>query len=229
MTFLAALALAQGPVPATAADFFPLVAGPRRVYEQKSGSTTTLVDEIGGTAYFDGAASVALVRKNPLTDKKETTYYRVDGPTVFIVGYAEDRSHATGTIDNPVEKDQRKQTNVLMALVPAMPVFKYEGAATQWTYTALPKLDGRETDPIAIVGTTKPGAVRTVLGRKVETIEVRAEVKVGMGSYPQKIVETTIYGRGIGMIESTRKATLGKETTEVRTKLIGLEEKTEGH
>lgn len=234
MTLLAALVLAQTP---TAAEFFPLVPGTRRVYEAKSEGKATLIDEVGAKpAYFDGAEAIAIFQKNQFNQIIGTTYYRIEGPSVLIVGYGEERSvtakNADGTVD--LTKPSVK-TNVLLQLTPPMPVFKYEGRETNWIYTEIPKVkafkddDPIKTDPTAIKGVAKPGKVRTVLGRKVETIDVRAEVQLGVGDLAEKIVETSVYGRGIGLIESSRKTTGGgRKSRESRTALIAIEEPPKG-
>ena len=125
-----------------------------------------------------------------------------------------------------------------MQLRPAMPVFKYEGKETSWSYSEVPHVEDRDPDPLSTVpgatkagnvkemdptsirGTAKPGKSRTVLGRTVETIEVRQEVQLGVGKLAQTIVETSVYGRGIGLIESLRKSTLDGKKQEIRTKLV---------
>lgn len=229
MTFLAALVSMQAP--ATAADFFPLTAGLRRTYEKKAEGKFNVIDETGPTAYFDGKPAVAIVQKDQFGKSLETTYYQIDGSTVLIVGFVDDRRKSTETLNQKVEKENQF---VLLSLVPAMPVFKYDGGASQWSYTAIPKIVGRageaarESDPTEIVGSTKPGKERTVLGRKVETIEVRAEVTLGQGEFAQKILETSVYGRGIGLIESSYRSTANKKTQTITTRLIAIEEKREG-
>ncbi len=242
MTLLATLVLAQAP--ATAADFFPLVPGVRRVYEEKSTGTTTLSDEVGRkTVEFDAQVAIPVVTKNQFNQPMGTTYYRVDGVTVWTVGYAEERKSEPQLKDGSVDYSKPLiRTMALMQLKPAMPVFKYDGKETSWTYSEVPHIEDRdpdklstvpgatkagnvkELDPTSIKGTAKPGKERTVLGRKVETIEVRQEVQLGVGKIAQNIVETSVYGRGIGLIESHRKSTLDGKKQEIRTKLIAIEE-----
>lgn len=231
MTVLAALILAQSP--ATAADFFPLVPGSRRVYEEKSDAKTTLIDEVGTKpAYFDGAEAIPVIQKNGFNQPIGTTYYRIDGSTVLTVGSAEDRSAASTNVGDTIDVTNRAtRRNVLLQLKPAMPVFKYDGKETTWVYAEIPTMQAAgdkesiKLDPTSIRGTAKPGKERTVLGRKVETLEVRAEVQLGMGNLAEKIVETSVYGRGIGLVESVRKTTGGgKKGRESRMTLIAVEE-----
>lgn len=231
MTLVAALVLLQAP--AAAAEFFPLVPGSRRIYEEKGDGKATLIDEVGTKpAQFGGAEAVAVVQKNQFNQPLTTTYYRVEGPTVLLVGYAEERTTTPKSADGTIDLTGRGQKRtVLLELTPAMPVFKYEGRETSWAYGEIPLLKAFnddqpiKTDPTAIKGTAKPGKPRTILGRTVETIDVRAEVELGLGKLAEKIVETSTYGRGIGLIESVRKTTGGgKRGRETRTTLVGIED-----
>lgn len=247
MTLLATLILAQAP--ATAVDFFPLVPGVRKVYEEKSaGGTTTLADEVGKKAVeFDGQTATPVVTKNQFNQVVGTTYYRIDGPTILTVGYGEVRTSEPRKENNQVDFSKPLiKTHALMQLRPAMPVFKYEGKETSWSYSEVPHVEDRDPDPLSTIpgatkagnvkemdptsirGTAKPGKSRSVLGRTVETIEVRQEVQLGVGKIAQTIVETSVYGRGIGLIESLRKSTLDGKKQEIRTKLIAIEEAKEG-
>ena len=231
------LALALGQAPATAADFFPLVPGVRRVYEQKGETTVTLIDEVGDKpAYFDDKPATAVVQKSGFNQVLSTQYYRVDGPTVLLVGTAEERSSdaksPTGTVDFTKPRTRR---TVLMTLIPSMPVFKYEGKETPWSYGEVQFLRGAgddnpiKTDETAIKGLTRPVGLRTVLGRKVEAIEVRAEVQLGSGNLAQKILQTSVYARGIGLVESVTKSSGGgQKPSETRMRLVALEDKKAG-
>lgn len=232
MTLLAALLLAPQ-TPSTAAEFFPLVPGERRIYEARSGGEkVTLIEEVGAKpAYFDGAEAFAVLQKSQFNQVLGTDYFRVEGPTVLLVGRAEERTsdakRADGTFD--LSKPRVRKT-VLLQLLPAMPVFRYDGGPTVWTYGEVPVLkavgdaEPVKTDPTAIRGTTKPGPTKTVLGRKVETIEVRAEIQIGQGSLGRTIVETAVYGRGIGRVESSHKESGGgSKPFETRTILVGIE------
>ncbi len=232
MTLLAALVLAQSSA-STAAEFFPLVPGTRRSYEVKSAQgTTTLTDVVGlKPVYFDDQPAMAIVQKSLFNETLGTTYYRVDGPLVSIVGSAEDRSAATPNVGDTVDLTRRAaKKNVLMQLTPAMPVFRYEGKETTWVYGEVPvyraigDAEAIRTDKTLIKGTAKPGAARDVLGRKVDTIEVRVEVQLNEGRLGQKIVETSVYGRGIGLVEALRKTTADGRTQELRTRLVALED-----
>ena len=244
MTLLAAALLArQAPAAATpavvsiAAEYFPLVPGTRRTYEERSDEgTVTLVDEIGGkTALFEDLPAVPVVQKSQFNQVLGTDYYRVVGATVYLVGRAEERSEAPTMVDGAVDlsKPRRKRT-VLLALLPKMPVFRYDGKETAWSFGDIPYLKAEGEDPVktdetAIHGTAKPGPIRTVLGRRVETIEVRAEVQLGSGKIGQRILETSVYGRGIGLIEATRRiGGEGQKTKETRTRLVAVEEKDGG-
>ena len=237
MSLLAALAcsMATGSLTeaATAADFFPLVPGVKRVYEQKAqDDKVTMVEEVDPKpAFFDDKPAMAIVQRSQFNQVISTQYYRVNGPTVYLVGTAEERSSdakgQAGTVDFSKPRVRRM---VLMTLLPAMPVFRYEGKETPWSYGEVQFLRGAgddqpiKTDETAIKGLTRPLGTRTVLGQKVEAIEVRAEVQLGTGNLAQRIVETTVYARGIGMVESIRKTSGGgQKAGETRTRLVALE------
>ena len=245
MTLLAALLLAQAPaaqvpaaqVPAAAptspaAEFFPLAPGARRTYEVKDEfGTHTLTDVVGTKpVFFDDQPAMGIVQRNQFNETLGTLYYRVDGATVAQVGAEEDRSAATPNVGGPIDLTQPVQKRrVLMRLSPAMPVFKYEGKETAWTYGAVPVLSAVgdsapiQTDKTFIKGTAKPGPARDVLGRKVDTIEVRAEVQLGEGRLTTKVVQTSVYGRGVGLVESQSKTTLDGKTREQRMRLVAIE------
>lgn len=225
--------------PATAADFFPLTPGQRWIYEEKgpSSSKTTIIDEVGAKpAYFDDQPAYAILRKSRFNQILDTTYYRVDGPTVLIVGYSEDRRASTANVGDSFDLTHAEEKkSVLLKLIPSMPVFKFDGGATQWTFTEIPRIQGpAKDDPIkgdetAIVASAKPGPLRDVLGKKVETLIVHAEIDLGIGELSKHQVENSVYGRGIGLIESTIKTTSpGKKVEENHTTLIGMEQKTGG-
>ncbi|RYG27219.1 hypothetical protein EON82_00025 [bacterium] len=233
MTLLATLVL--GAQAATAADFFPLTPGTRRIYEEKGVAKAVVIDEVGTKPIdFGSGLAYPVYRKSKFNQILDTTYYRVDGPTVLIVGYAEDRRAATPIVGQPVDLTKGDRKNVLMTLIPAMPVFKYDGGPTTWTYAEVPKIQGPSgeepvvRDETAIAGSVKPGPLREVLGRKVETIVVRADIEIGLGKLQKKQMETSVYGRGIGLIETTIKTTFENRSSETKTTLIGIEEKREG-
>lgn len=224
---LAFVMAAQGA--GTAADYFPLRAGLRTIYEQKTDVTLTVIDEVGRTVTIGGKPAVAVIEKNRFNQPMGTTFYRVDGNGIYQVGQEEDRSHATPTVGQPVDLDKlAERSHAVLELAPPMPIFKFDGGPTEWRYGEIPKLDGRDLDPTTIKGTAKPAGVRTVLGKKVDTIEVHTEVELGEGNIAQRIVENAVYGRGIGLIEWTRRTTFGKKTTEVQRRLTGIEESGEG-
>lgn len=234
MTLVAALLLAQAP---TAADFFPLTPGMRRTYEERSeGETATYTNEVGGpTVAFDKVPATPIVQKSQFNQVIGTIYYQVVGPTVYQVGQAEERSESPVATGGSVDYTKpRTKRSVILALTPRMPVFKFDGKETTWTFGDVVYLKAEGEDPIkndetAIQGSAKLGPTRTVLGRRVETLEVRVDVQLGGGKIGQKVVETSVYGRGIGLIEATRKiGGLGQKTKEVRTKLIGIEEAKDG-
>jgi hypothetical protein len=234
MTLLASFILATQ-AKATAADFFPLTPGLRRIYEEKGETKETVIDEVGAKpVYFGGAPAYAIYRKSKFNQILDTTYYRADDTSVMIVGYAEDRRAATPIVGQPIDLTKNDRKNVLMSLIPAMPLFKYDGGATTWSYTEIPKIQGPVgeepivRDETAIVGSAKPGPIREILGRKVETIVVHTDIELGTGKLQRKQSETSVYGRGIGLIETVIKTISEKKATEFRTTLIGIEEKREG-
>ena len=237
MTLLAVLFLAPQ-TPATAAEFFPLVPGERRIYEAKTGGNkATVIEEVGAKpVYFDGGESYAILQKSQFNQVLGTDYFRVEGPAVLLVGRAEERTSDAKREDGTVDFSKpRVRRTVLLQFLPAMPVFKYDGKPTLWTYGEIPLLkavedkDAIKTDPTSIKGTSKPGPTKTVLGRKVETIEVRAETQIGQGNLARTVIETAVYGRGIGRIESTYKESGGgTKSVETKMTLVGIEGKAGG-
>src|SRR5579884_3442892 len=84
---LAALAavtfLRPGP---SVADFFPLVPGTLRTFQEQGVSNTVTVDEVGQPVDVGGKPAVP-VKTREGTKLVNTTYYRIDGNTVYIVAY----------------------------------------------------------------------------------------------------------------------------------------------
>jgi len=115
----------------TAADFFPLTPGLRRIYEEKGEGKEVVIDEVGTKPVdFGNGPAYAIYRKSKFNQILDTTYYRADDSSVMIVGYAEDRRAATGVIGQSIDLTKGDRKNVLMSLIPAMPLFKFDGGAT---------------------------------------------------------------------------------------------------
>ncbi|RYG20016.1 hypothetical protein EON82_20750 [bacterium] len=233
MTLFAALLIVQAPL--TAADFFPLKPGVRRIYEVKSEAKLTLIEEVGPKpASFDGADAIPVLSKNAFNQTMETTYYRIDGSEVLMVGFGEMRTVMAERADDKTI-DLTKTTvkkYVLMQMKPPMPVFRFDGKETAFNYNDVPIVQGEsgeapvKGDPTALKGTAKLGKERTVLGRKVETLEVKTETQLGDGLLGEKVIETSVYGRGIGLIEKRVQKTGGgnRKKSDTRTTLVGIEE-----
>jgi hypothetical protein len=197
-TLLAVALLA--PSQPQAAEFFPLVPGTKWHYEEIGTAGAVLyVDHVGTPEEVDGklAVPVSAFQGNR---KLDTTYYRADGEAVLIVGYQPDK---------PLQ-------------VPR-PILRVGSGRVRWNFVGDTPFY-HDPVPLRMEGEANLRGTREVLGRKVDVLEVKLTAKVGGDAGTAlDIRQTTLYGRGIGMIEMTEVGKVGKSSHRRTLKLVKFE------
>lgn len=221
MTSLLALVLLQNsaPAPNDLAAYFPVGVGSKWVYEEtiKQGrspqQTRTFIDTVGEPADILGTPAVTFISKDPLGNT-ETLHFVVtkeEVRTIFPVGTGED------------------------AVPSGYPVFKFTTDKTAWDYSGVTTLSGDPVDMILKASSRSIGQ-RDVLGTKRDAIEVKMEVLINavpesdfgsMQGATIKTVETSIYARGVGLVETKSNVTYGKNKMERSRKLVSYTVTTE--
>jgi len=189
----------------TAADFFPLVTGTLRRYEQKTGDLTQVVNIVGKGMDMGGAMAIPMT-ETPMGHSPTVTYYRVDGDQVVII--ANDLKHP---------------------LPSPMPILKVGPGKVEWDFRGATQT-GPQGELLQVHGESHLAGQREVLGKKVDIIDVKLSFSVGSGMTQLIYEQHTIYARGLGMVEMTTKARLGKgkPQPEQVTRLVSIEEPKQG-
>jgi len=199
-TLIAASFIAESFSPA---DFFPLVPGSRRTYEEKLDRVTLNTDEVGipETVKTITAIPVVTTEGGKAISK---TYYQVDSSGVWIV--------ATN-VDHPLPKP--------------IPILQISGEKTKWSYEG-PTDDSKQAEAIAMEAESRILPDREILGKKVAILEVKLTTAVGGGLAQEKSEQTALYGKGIGLVQLVSKTKVGKKTVTNELKLVKIEEAKSG-
>ncbi len=182
---------------AKASDFFPVLAGTVRTYEQKSKSEL-LVNTIGKSIDM-GGIDVIPVTEITGGSEQRTTYYRVESDQVTIVAY---------DINKP--------------LAVPMPVLKVGTGKVTWDYQGNTGT-GNTGERYLAHGEAKMAGQRSILGKKVDVLIVKLEAAVGGGMAGVTFSQTTVYARNIGMVEQSTIQRLGKKKIEASYHLVSIE------
>lgn len=198
----ATLTLGQAP---SAADYFPLRPGMRLTFEERTTNATVTTDVVGQPL------EVAGVPTTPVTtfqDGREvnTAYYRVEADAISIIAYD-------------------KKAPLPMPL----PVLKIPaGPKTTWSFNG-PGSAEKMAEPLNMKGEAEfLKTDREIFGKKVPVLQVRMIATVGGGSAREEIEQVSLYGRGIGLIESTSTTKIGKRKVVNVLRLTKVEEPKEG-
>jgi hypothetical protein len=129
-----------------------------------------------------------------------TTYYKLDSDQASIVAF--DLTHP---MPSP------------------MPILKLGPGKTEWDISGVTKT-GPAGERLLGHGEARAAGQKTVLGKKVDVIEVRLKYEIGIGISSLNFDETRIYARGVGLAELTVKARLGKGKVSVSEfKIVSME------
>lgn len=209
-SLLAATLVLQTPLPAnsgtasstatvSAADFFPLVTGTRRTYEEKAKDTSQNVDQVGPTVQIKGVDAIPIITQvNGQT--VTTTFYRVDGDTVYLIA---------NDMDHPLPKP--------------LPILQVGDKPMQWDYSGLAGTD-KWAEAISMKGSSRMLGEKMVLGKKVPVLEVKLVTTMGPSMAREIIEQTATYAKGIGLVELSSKTTVGKRSATNQLRLIKVEE-----
>lgn len=194
---LAALCLTFALAPTAAIDWFPLQPGNKWTYREEGRFLqNSFVDEVLEPV------SIGEVKAFPVTTSQdgkviETVYYQETPDVIFIVAY-----------------DPKKP------LKDPRPLFKASSKKETWDYVGLtPFL--RDFVPLKLKGESSPKGKRTVLGREAELLEVKFDAQLGATSNDVVLSkQVALYAKGIGLVEMTARTTVGRQTDEVKLKLV---------
>jgi hypothetical protein len=205
IALLATFAFTSGSATFSASDYFPLRTGSRMTYEEKSLQSGTTVDVV------EAPVEINFVKVVPVTtfqngSKVNTTYYRVDEDGVAIYAY-----------------------DVKAPLPKPLPVLKVAGAEkVAWRHEG-PATTEQVAEAMVMTGEAQMLKTdREVLGKKVPAIQVKIVAIIGGGRAREEIEQVSVYGKGIGLIESTSTTKIGKRKAVSTLKLIKIEEPKEG-
>ncbi len=197
-----------------AADYFPLVPGMKRTYTETGANGGVTEDVVGKPIMINGKEAFP-VSTMVYGKKVSGTFYSADQGGVYMIASIPAR-----------EKDP-------IAPMPSpIPVFLVpSGDKPQWDFRgSMEPINALFHDPskigevVTIAGETRVGKPRDVLGKKVDTIEIKLDVLVGSPKLGERTQTTAVYGKGIGLIETTSKTRLGKQTAEAKAVLTAIEE-----
>ena len=188
----------------SAPDFFPLKAGTVITYEDKSRGGQ--LQRVVSNPMDMGGVPVVPVLDKQGGRQVATTYYRVDSDLVTVIAY---------DIKHP--------------LSPAMTLFRISGNGATWEYSGKTKV-GPDGERLLAKGESKSVGLREVLGKKVESIEVKTITLMGVGMSSLKFESKAIYARGFGLVEWTEKRTLGnsKKSASATYKIVSYDETPKG-
>lgn len=188
----------------TPADFFPATPGTKRIYQERGASSSETIDTVRARQTIRGNEYIPVITTVNGIEVR-TTYFRLDRDALFIVAYAPQRPN------DPLE-----------LLKHPVPVFKLptDNKEARWQYDV--SLQKGMSD-VHMEGTAKLGGKKSVLGKEVETLELKINATVGAGPTQEKVTQNAIYGRGVGLIENRTKSTIGRTSVESVVKLVRIE------
>jgi len=192
------LALLQSPSPPKAVDFFPVVPGTVRTFTDGTSETTT--DEVEAPVDIGGTLATPIVGRDGRKRVISTSYYRIDGDTVYLVGY---------DVKHPLPR--------------AMPILQFNGKPGKWLFDGGAS-DAQDAEALHLSGETKLLRDRLVFGQKRATIQVTIRAEIGGGPSGEHDEQVAIYAQGVGLIELTSKAKVGRDSNTTIRRLEKVEE-----
>jgi len=198
---IAVLALAR---PSEVAEFFPLDFGRTWVYNEAQGTVAGVTSVVGveqdllDKKLNPVGKGVPIVKKVG-DDVVGCVFYRIVDDQVFVVAFDQNRPLAS-----------------------PYPIIKLGPGKTTWSYKGETQWVG-EMSPMALEGSCKRGPAREIQGNKYDTIEVTIDVVIGdPDGMCAKTHQTSVYGRGVGLIELVDQSTFNKTKKENKRKLISF-------
>ncbi|QYK54527.1 MAG: hypothetical protein KF824_06400 [Fimbriimonadaceae bacterium] len=227
ITSLFATVLANALVGQTPEAYFPLVAGTVRIYEQEVNSggkkyKSRIIETVQGETTIKRFEMVPdPTELDPTNEKKvwieekaipvtssvdgndpEYTYYKTVGDRVFIVGTA--------------------QGELLIQAFPILAFPKNDDRST-WLYSGNVTVMGAPA-PTLIEGEAYIRKAYKYKNKEYPAIESKATYKFQLGGGIEALSEqTSIYAKGIGLVEFSETGRLGKEVTKVQRRLVQID------
>lgn len=203
MIFTAALALSlQKPVATEvlAGDFFNITPGVKRTYTEKGpdGELTTIDEALQPVKFGDGVVtpiSTTAASGKPLG----MSYYRITKTGVYQLATQ---------LDKPFKEP--------------VPMLELNKGVGSWKVMLQIGSDER-LEVYRISGEARLIGVKDVLGQKVDACEVKTTIEIGGGSAVERTTQRAVYARGIGLVEMTSVAMLGKQKAERTLKLVRID------
>ena len=181
-----------------AADYFPVQPGTVRTYESEDKDRTTLINTIGKPMDMGGVSAIPIT-ESVGGEPGKTTYYRIDQSQIVIVAY---------TLAHP--------------LADPFPVIKISPGPIGWDYQGK-TASGLSGELLRAHGESKPSGMKKSMDKQVDTITVHLKAVIGQGMSGYQLDQTTVYGKGLGIIEQKTIFKLGTRTSKTAYKLVNIE------
>lgn len=192
-------ALALLSIASSTQDFFPCIPGAKYTYEESGAVKTTSLDTILPDRDFGGRKCTVILTERSDSPKLTTFYTFADG-TLYFVG-----QEPGGAFPEP------------------FPVAKIPTGKEKVTWSFSGKLDStKNAESLRIEGEAKLVGIRKVLGKSVEVLEVKTQSLVG-DTLPMLTVQTSLYARGIGLVELNSSSQVGRKATRSKVVLKGFQ------
>jgi hypothetical protein len=202
LTALVAAAMISSPIE----DFSALVQGAKLTYQDANGLQVT--DEIGGSVDIGKGLTATSKVSSVGGQNSSTELYRVDGDTLYLVGY--------------IDKKAKPPKPSIVLLPSPQPIFRANGQKADWFYTG-EVATGLGPVLQQLKGDSRPGPKRKVLDREVETLDVHITSKIGNDKAGIEVRQDVIYAKGIGMIEMSEATKAQGRTVKKVLKLVKFE------
>jgi len=197
---LAAVAICLAAPAFDAADYFPLVPGMKWSYEAKGDVFGAFEIQVTEPVDIAGVATphVLVMEQGKVSQQ---TFYNVDAASVSVVG-----------------SDPKKP------LKDPYPIFRIGEKPTEWEYVGPSPYDDDTSASMHLTGSARKIGARDVLGVRRDCIEVKSEAKIGLSVQTATIFKnTSIYAKGVGLVEAQDSAQSGKKTIKKTVKLVKFE------
>jgi hypothetical protein len=99
---------------------------------------------------------------------------------------------------------------------------KVSAGLTGWDYQGK-TATGASGEMLRAHGESKPSGLKKVMDKQVETVTVNLRAVIGQGMSGYTFEQSTVYGKGLGIVEQTTTFKLGKRTTKTAFKLVSVE------
>lgn len=197
---LALIASSAIAVQGTASDFFPMEPGMKWTYESSGSASGSYSQEIGASTDVDGK-TVTLVQIKVKGKTVQSTFYETTSNGLYVLGH-----DAKKLFEKP------------------QPVFIVASKGATWEHTGPSPYEDDESGGLKLTGHSKSIGSRLYLGEKRDCLEVKTEAKIGLtGSTATTFKTTTIYAKGLGMVEMDESAQIGKTTNKRKVILTKFE------